>query len=176
MSALLVTDRTTLSHLEQALDGYITRLRRNGIAPPPDLLALLRSLTASRGQARPNVAPGEAAAHDHDMSLAVTYADAGRMLGISERTVRREVAAGRIPTVDLGIGRAARRIRVQDIRNRLAEGSGSRSSVASAGHRGGGIEECTPQTPETGRPQDSRVGRRPVSGSNSQHQHEETPR
>lgn len=114
----LSSDPRTLRHLERALVGYLDRLHRDGYSAPPDILAMLRTIQASCGQERPKVAPALPDADGDDMSLVVTYAEAGRMLGCSERTVRREVADGSLPSIKVA-GRT-RRIRVEDIRRRLA--------------------------------------------------------
>ena len=120
---------TTLRHLERALRLYLDQLRRDGYPAPPDLLALLRTVQARGGQERPKVAASLRDVDGGDMSLTVTYEEAGRMLSISERTVRREVAAGRLPTVDFGP--RTRRIPVADIHKRLAGESSSRRAGGS---------------------------------------------
>lgn len=114
---------TTLRHLERALRLYLDQLRRDGYPAPPDLLAFLRTVQASSGQERPKVAAPWHESDGGDMSLTVTYEEAGRMLSCSERTVRRLVASGTLPVVE--IGPRTRRLSVADIRKHLSGGTTS---------------------------------------------------
>lgn len=106
-AALLVLSDTLSAHISRALVEHLRWCRRNGVAEPPELAALLAALS---GQERPNLATqGERADPD---AVLLGYAAAGARLGISARTVRRRVAEGRIPVVRDG---RRRLIRVSDL-------------------------------------------------------------
>lgn len=112
MIVVLDDDPATLGQLRAALDAWARQLRRNGRYPAPDLLMLMRSLEARSGQERPNIARPPAGPHSGTQPadgagagpevIGLTYQQAGLRLGISERTVRRRVASGQLPTVPLG--------------------------------------------------------------------------
>ncbi len=97
---------TLIKYAARVLTEVRQRYRRNGLSFPIELEALLH-LLANAGQQLPEVA--EAA----DNVLAMSYEDAGRRLGVSERTVRRLVASGELPRVQIGAGNS--RIAVADL-------------------------------------------------------------
>ena len=79
--------------------------------PVPAQLVELLSQLASAGQGRPKVADVEAEPHDSSVLL-LDYNAAAARLGVSERTVRRLVAAGSLPAVVVG---GCRRVRAADL-------------------------------------------------------------
>lgn len=109
---LAVVDDVTRAHLAAAIAAHQAALRRNGIPVPASVRELAQAL-AKDGQARPafddNGEPGDAGPME---KLAVDYRDAGAMVGVSDRTVRRLVQRGDLPAVDLA---GCRRIRVADL-------------------------------------------------------------
>lgn len=97
MMFLSLDDRTR-GHLARAIAEHLGWCRRNAIAAPPELSALLDTLTARSGQERPN-SPGDEPLGD---GVCVNYETAARMLGVSERTVRRMVADGKLTVLPVG--------------------------------------------------------------------------
>jgi excisionase family DNA binding protein len=98
-----VTDSgEALSFIAAELGDLRRRYRRDGQHWPPVLESL--RLLASSGQGRP--------IFDGDI-LAMNYESAGRLLGVSERTVRRLVANGELPRVEIG---GCSRVTVDDLR------------------------------------------------------------
>lgn len=91
---LLVLDGRLADHLARAVAEHLKWCRRAGVPAPAELATLLAALSAHSGQERPNVAPGD--------PQAVNGASAARLLGVSERTVRRMRADGRLPSVRVG--------------------------------------------------------------------------
>jgi excisionase family DNA binding protein len=94
---LIDSDGALLKYAARVLGDLRRRYRLNGLHWPPELESL-RLLVASEGQARPildfDADPGD--------SLAMTYEEAARKLAVSSRTVRRLVASGELPRVDIG--------------------------------------------------------------------------
>lgn len=91
------SDKALLKYAERVLSDLRRRYRLHGLHWPPELESL-RLLVASEGQARPildfEAGPGDC--------LAMTYEEAARKLAVSSRTVRRLVASGELPRVDIG--------------------------------------------------------------------------
>ena len=92
---------------ENVVAGYVTAalvhydrdvMSRNGSAYPPPVLALLVEMAARRGHVGPELVPRGTPGGP----LAVPYATAAELLGISARTVRRRVADGSLPSVRIG--------------------------------------------------------------------------
>lgn len=104
------------NHLTRALAQHCRWCRANGIAVPVWLHQLLDEL-AHAGQERPIRPPGEFGPHDGDVLL-IDHANAAARLGVSERTVRRLVAAGKLPAVSVA---GSRRIRVTDLATYVEE-------------------------------------------------------
>jgi excisionase family DNA binding protein len=116
---IVVVDGPLRRHLVAALEGYREALRRNGIAPPPDLRRLVDALRVSGGQSGPRNADLDDSADAGSMQqLALTYRDSADRLGVSESTVKRLVRDGQLPAVDI-LG--ARRIRSKDLDAYLEE-------------------------------------------------------
>lgn len=113
MSAVVVLglDDVLTSHLTRALVQHARWCRANGISVPAPLVEMLNEL-ASAGQRRPTVAAPVSDPHDDLMLLAVTYEGAAHRLGVSERSVRRLVAAGKLRAVDVA---GCPRIRASDL-------------------------------------------------------------
>jgi excisionase family DNA binding protein len=95
-----------LRHVAQLLGGHADWCRRNGLTLPADL-ALAYAL-AMGGHARPEMAAGNGSGDARCM----TYAQTAEALAVSERTVRRLVRGGDLPTVDIG---SSPRVRVTDL-------------------------------------------------------------
>jgi excisionase family DNA binding protein len=91
------SDEALLKYAVRVLRDLRRRYRLNGLHWPPELESVLL-LMASEGQARPIL---DFDAHPGD-SLAMTYDEAARRLAVSSRTVRRLVANGELPRVDIG--------------------------------------------------------------------------
>jgi excisionase family DNA binding protein len=138
---ILNLDDATRSHLAAALAAHAHKCRHNGRPLPPALTALLDGWTATGGQTRPS-SPGPRAAGESDAmsALAVNYRDAGDLLGVSYRTVRRLVAKEVLPAVDVG---GCRRIRTADLLDyveRLGQETGS--AIARRARLGAVIEQA----------------------------------
>lgn len=106
MKAPLVVfvDDTLRAHVVRALAEHRRWLRSNRLPAPAALDALLDALAgpvaALGGQQRSSLDVG--AEGGDGGAVLLTYEDAGRRLAVSPRTVRRLVAAGRLPAVRLG--------------------------------------------------------------------------
>jgi excisionase family DNA binding protein len=115
---VIIVDRVAEQHLARAVDSYVVGLRRNGIAVPPELAALVAAFTAS-SRLQPT---GRAEDHDDDdagrMPLLLDYDEVGQLLGVSDRTVQRLVADGALPSVTIG---RSRRVRPEDLREYVNE-------------------------------------------------------
>lgn len=85
-----------LREVADILAEHAGACRRNGIRPPGWLAYTL--LLASGGLERPTVALPSTM----DDALLITYETAASLLATSTRTVRRLIAAGELPTVDVG--------------------------------------------------------------------------
>lgn len=107
---VLGLDDVVASHIVRALVQHARWCRSNGIAVPAPLVEMLDQL-ASAGQRRPTVVAAAPDPHD-DLMLALTYESAARRLGVSERSVRRLVAAGKLRAIDVA---GCRRIRAADL-------------------------------------------------------------
>ena len=109
---ILVVDEAVGRHLAAALKAHIRELRRDGV-PVPSSLADLASVCATGGQQRPAFDnPRDTGDHPGMDQLAVDYRDAAARLGISDRSVRRLVAEGTLPAVEVA---GCARIRVKDL-------------------------------------------------------------
>lgn len=117
LPVILFVDSAVGRHLAAALKAHIRELRRDGLPIPPTLVELA-AVAATGGQARPSlddaVASADAAAMDQ---LALDYRAAGARLGVSDRSVRRLIADGKLPSVDVA---GCVRIRMADLQDYLA--------------------------------------------------------
>ncbi|MGI9120630.1 MAG: helix-turn-helix domain-containing protein [Acidimicrobiales bacterium] len=120
LAALL--DDHEVAALRRALDLLARRCRDDGHKMPAGLAALAEMTTpANTGPRRPAVDAGPGVGEAGPVTpLAVDYADAARLVGVSARQVRRLVASGALPVVHIG-GAGSPRIRVEDL-NRYLDG------------------------------------------------------
>jgi excisionase family DNA binding protein len=87
-----------VQHLAHALHLHRKWCRQCGIPFPPLLDALMVDFSASDGHARPNLGDLVPALDP----LLMDYSAVAHRLSVSERTVRRLVAAGTLPAVRIG--------------------------------------------------------------------------
>ncbi len=113
--------------LRLGVDRLPAALRAAGQTPGPELAVLRALLPATTGQHRTTLAPVTAPG-DGDLvpRLALTFAQAGESLGVSERQVRRLVAAGELRAVT--IGDRTRRIPAGELSDYLARQLEDRAS------------------------------------------------
>ena len=90
------------AHLRRALVAHRRWCRDAGYPWPDALAALLATISAHSGQERPELHDDAVPLDTAGVPLALNYADAGRLLDVSERTVRRLVASGELPHVEIG--------------------------------------------------------------------------
>lgn len=106
-AVLVIDDPVLAGHLALALDEHVKKLRRQGYELEWRSLLALRDacLEANRGgQSRPNGGRGFSLVDNvpvreieaFERPAFVDYATAGRMLGVSARTVRRRVREGKL--------------------------------------------------------------------------------
>jgi excisionase family DNA binding protein len=107
-----------VAHLGAALAAHCRALRRDGLPVPPEIAALRDAFSAYSGQARPPLAPDDDDADAVVMPLMLSTSKAAAVCGLSERTVRRLIASGRLPAVAVG---SSRRIRAADLDRFVAE-------------------------------------------------------
>ena len=116
MTALVALDLAgrTGAHLARALDAHRLWCRANGHSMPADLVQLvaLLSMMASNGQSRTTSSAVDDLADTAPVVIAYTFAEAGTLLGVSERTVRRLVAAGELRSISVA---SAPRIHREDL-------------------------------------------------------------
>ncbi|MDP9402120.1 MAG: helix-turn-helix domain-containing protein [Actinomycetota bacterium] len=99
---VLDLDRQSAGHLAVALRLYERRLRADGHRVLPGALGqLLDAALAGAGQARPEADEGSPSGEDGQVML-LDYDEVAGRLGVSERTVRRLVAAGQLSVVRVG--------------------------------------------------------------------------
>ena len=121
MIVVVLADRRTARCAADALDAHRravqAQARNAGLAPPSEYDALAQAFrqAARSGQERPSLpieaevcSPSEAMAQ-----LLLTYEDAGRVLGLSARQIRRLVAEGEIFAVT--VADRTRRIHADDV-------------------------------------------------------------
>lgn len=101
----------TARHLRHALASHASWCRTNAVEFPPELQDLLVIL-ATTGQRRPPLGDERRSADDPSVLLCLTYAEAGRRMGTSDRTVRRLVASGQLRSVRIG---GCARIKTDDL-------------------------------------------------------------
>lgn len=90
------------AHLARAIENYERTCRQNGARLPVALRELHDVLTVSGGQERPTLETGPVVSDSDAMSLLHDYDQAARLLGLSERTVRRLVSEGDLRAVEVG--------------------------------------------------------------------------
>jgi excisionase family DNA binding protein len=105
-------------HVARALTAYEKRQRVNGAALPAGW-ALLSAAFPDRGrQERPNLAEDDTDGDTPLMALTLNPRRVGDALDVSERTVRRLMISGELPSVKIG---NARRVRVDDLQRFVAD-------------------------------------------------------
>jgi excisionase family DNA binding protein len=101
----------TRRHLLAAVAAHCERLRRNGLTPPADLIAL--AIRASGGLARPPVDGSGSVVDSAAMApLTLDYRAVADVLSVSERTVRRLTKSGELPAVAIA---GSTRVRTVDL-------------------------------------------------------------
>ncbi|HEV2069473.1 MAG TPA: helix-turn-helix domain-containing protein [Acidimicrobiales bacterium] len=100
-------DATSRRHLARALEERRHWCRANG-APFPAGLAQLELLAASNGQERPKQTGADLVAEAAPVAIAFTYEEAGAVLSVSARTIRRLVEEGRLRAITVGGPRTPR--------------------------------------------------------------------
>lgn len=95
---ILAPDEHLTRHLAHAIAAHLKWCRSSGIAAPDELRMLLSTLTDASGQQRPDV-PDPQVLGDGRL---VGYREAARLLSVSERTVRRMCADGRLRPIPVG--------------------------------------------------------------------------
>ena len=110
----VVVDGPLRRHLVAAVEGYQAALRRNGIAPLPDLRELVNALRVSECQSGSRITDSGVPedAETMQQTLALSYRDSADRLGVSESTVKRLVKSGDLPVVNIA---GVRRIRADDL-------------------------------------------------------------
>lgn len=112
---MTVDARSFAAHLAIALTRYVATARADGVSPPLELLTLRDALVevARSGHELPSVAASSDAGDGPSVERKIAFdvREAAEVLSISERSVRRLIADGRLPTVQVGrrrlIGRHA---------------------------------------------------------------------
>lgn len=122
MSGLLVLDvePRLAGHLAVALEAHLTWLRRSSLREPDGLqqLANLLRSRASQGLVGPALDDlARLAEADLVTPMTRTYDQAATALNCSTRHVKRLVAKGEVPSIDIG---GLARIRVSDLEHYLA--------------------------------------------------------
>ncbi len=106
-------DPVLSNHLRKAISSHSRWCRENGITLPTELGRLLTALADTDGQTRPKLPPRDETSDDDPVRLlTLDYDTAADRLMVSARTIRRLVAAGTLPAVDVA---GCRRIRTTDL-------------------------------------------------------------
>ncbi len=106
-------DATSRRHLARALHEHRRWCRANGQELPAGL-AQLALLADRNGQTRPDRSSGGLLTNAAPVAIAYTYAEAGAVLSVSERTIRRLVEEGRLRAITVA-GERSRRIHRSDL-------------------------------------------------------------
>lgn len=94
-------------HLARALEDHLRWCRANGMAFPASV-AQLALLVARNGQERPDLSSAVDLVDAAPVAIAYTYSEAGAVLSVSERTIRRLVEEGRLRAIPVGGPRTPR--------------------------------------------------------------------
>ena len=95
---ILELDSWGWEHVHTALLRHAAQMRRDGIPLPEDVAALLVLAQANSGQQRPSTAP-QRVPYKPEF---VTMEQAGQVLGMSARTIRRRTVDGSLPFIRVG--------------------------------------------------------------------------
>jgi excisionase family DNA binding protein len=91
---------TVAAHLHRAIEAHRRWCRDQAIPVPPELDQLLSLVSGGQGLTEPP--PVLRSGDDPGMPLALTFDDAGRLLEVSARTIKRLVDAGKIRSISVG--------------------------------------------------------------------------
>jgi excisionase family DNA binding protein len=107
-------DASSRRHLARAVESHRRWCRETGHAFPAQLEEFARFL-ARNGQERTNLPADSTTVDTPPMApIALTYREAGALLSVGERTIRRLVDKGELPAITVG-GPRTRRIRREDL-------------------------------------------------------------
>ena len=128
MTALVALDLDGVAGrpLARALDDHRRWCRANGHTMPADLVQLV-GLLASNGQSRTTSPAVDDLTDTGPMTLAYTFSEAGALLGVSERTVRRLVAAGELRSISVASSPRIHREDLEHYAQALREKDGRRA-------------------------------------------------
>jgi excisionase family DNA binding protein len=98
---VIALDEASRRHLLDAIHRHASWVRERGFPLPPALAALAVQLAAQAGQQRPQGDDDAIDDDDRDREF-LNYTSAGRVLGVSDRTVRRLVRDGRLKSARIG--------------------------------------------------------------------------
>ncbi len=138
---VLALDAISRRHLVRALEDHLRWCRANGL-PFPDNLAQFALLVDRGGQERPDLTPASELVDAAPVVVALTYDEAGRVLSVSARTIRRMVEEGRLKAITVA-GERSRRIHREDLvayADSLRRHQGRGDGVNAAGEVGEGGE------------------------------------
>ena len=144
---VLSLDATSRRHLVKALENHLCWCRTNGYAFP-DNLAQFALLVDRDGQERPNQTSDADLVDAAPVAIALTYDEAGRVLSVSPRTVRRMVVDGTLPAITIGRSRRIHREDLVAYADSLRRHQGQGDGVNAAGEAGEGGEgrDSAPKT------------------------------
>lgn len=109
---VLGLDEVLTAHLRRSVMDHRRWCRANGVPFPVGLDELVAVLADQGGLGRPQFDLFGDDSDSGHMVLALEYAETAARLHVSERTVRRLVAAGALPAVDIG---GCKRVRTSDL-------------------------------------------------------------
>lgn len=109
---VLALDGPSRAHLARALEQHDRWCRTNGLPVPATLVRLAGACAVRNGQNRPDRGDEDLGGEHGPMALAFKYDEAGRLLGVSERTIRRLVSSRELAAIDVA---GARRIARDDL-------------------------------------------------------------
>jgi excisionase family DNA binding protein len=98
---VIALDEASRRHLLDAIHRHASWVRERGFPLPPALAALALQLAAESGQQR-SEGDHDAGGDDYRDRELLDYTSAARVLGVSDRTVRRLVRDGRLKSARIG--------------------------------------------------------------------------
>lgn len=131
-----MTDVPTLAaHIGRALKDHVTWCRTNGTPTPPelvgiapqrlDLLARFVQMLVGTGPERTSLAALGDLPDAAPVPIAYTFVEAGQLLRVTERQIRRLVQAGELQAISVGGQRRIHRDDLTDYATRLRMGAGT---------------------------------------------------